>query len=108
MAHADIRRSRKGVGRVPRKSGVPDQSPPDASAPSRPLRDIRVDALMSMRELARLAGVSPSTIFLIEAGRSTPHPTVMRRLSAVLAVDPGTISEFDRAIQMRSRAAPRS
>lgn len=72
---------------------------------TRPLRDVRVDALLSMRELARLAGVAPSTIYLIEAGRTTPHPTVMRRLSAVLAVDPTAVTEFDRAIRVRARSA---
>jgi transcriptional regulator with XRE-family HTH domain len=76
-----------------------------SSVDTRPLRDVRVDALLSMRELARLAGVAPSTIYLIEAGRTMPHPTVMRRLSAVLAVDPKAVTEFDRAIRVRARSA---
>ena len=65
----------------------------------RPLRDVRAEQLLSMRELARLANVAPSTIYLIETGRSTPHLSVVRRLARALKVDPVTITEFRRAIR---------
>ena len=70
---------------------------------TRSLRDLRVEALLSMRELAQLAGVAPSTVYLIEAGRTMPQPTVMRRLSAALAVEPSAVMEFERAIRERAR-----
>jgi len=68
----------------------------------RPLRDVRADRLLSMRELAQLAGVATSTIYLIEAGRSTPHLSVIRRLSVALEIDPQAVTEFRRAIRART------
>jgi transcriptional regulator with XRE-family HTH domain len=65
----------------------------------RPLRDVRADRLLSMRELAQLAGVAPSTIYLIEVGRTTPRLSVIRRLSEALAIDPQEVTEFRRAIR---------
>jgi transcriptional regulator with XRE-family HTH domain len=55
--------------------------------------------LLSIRELAQLANVAPSTIYLIEAGRSIPQLGVIRRLATALEVDPHTVAEFRRAIQ---------
>ncbi len=66
--------------------------------PGRPLREVRAERLLSIRELARLAGVAPSTIYLTEAGRTMPRASVMRRIAAVLDVDPNDIVEFRRAI----------
>ena len=62
------------------------------------LRDLRAERLLSIRELARLADVAPSTIYLTEAGRTTPHASVMRRIAAALEVDAHEIAEFRRAI----------
>jgi transcriptional regulator with XRE-family HTH domain len=83
---------------------MPDQhhgsdDSPESSWPT--LRDVRAERLLSIRELARLANVAPSTIYLIETGRSIPHPAVIRRLATALAVDPHTIAEFRRAIRHR-------
>ena len=64
-----------------------------------PLRRVRAERLMSMRELAARAGVAPSTVYLIEAGRTTPRPQVIRRLALALLVEPDAISEFRRAIE---------
>ena len=66
--------------------------------PGRPLRELRAERLLSIRELARLAGVAPSTIYLTEAGRTMPRASVMRRIAAVLEVDPNDVVEFRRAI----------
>ena len=71
---------------------------------ARPLRGVRAGRLLSLRELARLAGVATSTIYLIEAGRTTPRPSVIRRLSAALEVDPQAVSEFRRAIRNHARS----
>ena len=65
---------------------------------TRPLRALRVERVLSIRELARLAGVAPSTIYLTEAERTTPHASVMRRIAAALGVDAHEVAEFRRAI----------
>ena len=67
----------------------------------RRLRDVRAERLLSIRELAQLAGVAASTIFLIESGRSTPRISVVRRLAAALRVDPPSVSEFRRTLGAR-------
>ena len=69
----------------------------------RSLREARADRLLSIRELARHASVAPSTIYLIEAGRTVPRPRVVRALSVVLAVTPAEIEEFRRAIELSKR-----
>jgi transcriptional regulator with XRE-family HTH domain len=77
------------------------------------LREVRAKHLVSIRDLAKEARVAPSTIYLIERGRSTPRPAIMRRLAAALGVDPSEINEFRRAIEAsmirghrRDRAEP--
>jgi transcriptional regulator with XRE-family HTH domain len=78
------------------------------------LREVRAERLLSIRELARLASVAPSTIYLIESGRSTPRLRIVRQLAAVLGVEPQEIDEFRRVIEAtkaptrRGRRAPRS
>jgi len=69
------------------------------------LREARVAQMRTIRELATLASVAPSTIYLIEAGRTMARPRVMRQISQALGVDPLTIDEFRRA--MDARTAPR-
>jgi DNA-binding XRE family transcriptional regulator len=76
----------------------------EAEPGARPLRAVRAERLLSLRELARLADVAPSTIYLIETGRSTPRLSVIRRLSSALGVDPWAIAEFRRAIRDRAHA----
>ena len=61
---------------------------------TRALRDWRAERPLSVRELAGLAGVAPSTVYLIEHGRTTPRPSVMRRIAAALGVDPRHVTEF--------------
>ena len=70
-----------------------------------PLRELRAERVLSIRELARLADVAPSTIYLTEAGRTTPHPSVMRRIAAALGVDAHEIAEFRRAIEAHAGRA---
>jgi DNA-binding XRE family transcriptional regulator len=66
---------------------------------SQSLRVHRAEQLLSIRELGLLAGVAPSTIYMIEAGRSTPRPSVVRCICTALQVDPMAVTEFRRAIQ---------
>ena len=74
-------------------------------ASTRPLRALRAERLLSIRELARLAGVAPSTIYLTEAGRTTPHASVMRRIAAALRVGAHEVAEFRRAIEVHAGPA---
>lgn len=43
------------------------------------------------RELADLAGVTPSTVWSIEAGRHAPHPKTIHQLAAALKIEPGEL-----------------
>jgi transcriptional regulator with XRE-family HTH domain len=71
------------------------------------LRQLRVERLLSMRELAEQAGVSLSTIDGIEAGRTEqPNRRVMRCLAAVLGVEPQMIDEFRAAIAAAGQPRP--
>ena len=72
---------------------------------ARPLRALRAECLLAIRDLARQADVAPSTVYLIESGRAAPHPATMRRIAAALGVDPMQIAEFRAA--MAARARPR-
>jgi transcriptional regulator with XRE-family HTH domain len=56
--------------------------------------------MLTIRELSNLANVAPSTIYLIEAGRSVPRLSVMRCLAEALGVEPNTVVEFRRAIRI--------
>ena len=72
-----------------------------------PLREVRAGRLLTIRELAKLAGVAPSSIYLIEAGRGTPRLSTMRRLASALGVDPETVVEFRQAIEAAKEPHPR-
>jgi transcriptional regulator with XRE-family HTH domain len=53
------------------------------------LRKIRDDQLLSQRELAEKANLSPTTILKLEADRVTePHPRTVRKLVEALGVEP--------------------
>jgi transcriptional regulator with XRE-family HTH domain len=76
----------------------------DRPLPMPSLREVRAARLLSMRELAALAQVAPSTIYLIEKGRTVPRLSMVRRLAAALEVDPLTVDEFRRAIEQASQS----
>ena len=63
------------------------------------LREVRVARLLSVRELAQRAGVAPSTIYLIEAGRLTPGPLSSRLLAGALHLVPTAVDEFRPALE---------
>jgi transcriptional regulator with XRE-family HTH domain len=71
---------------------------PDGAS-TRALRAWRAERVLSIRDLAQLGGVAPSTIYLTEAGRTTPHASVVRRFAAALQVDAHAVAEFRRAIE---------
>ncbi len=62
------------------------------------LRTARVQRLLSIRGLAKLAGISPVTLQDLEAGRRVPQPGTIRKLATALEVEPGEIVEFRRAM----------
>jgi DNA-binding XRE family transcriptional regulator len=63
------------------------------------LRTLRAERLLSIRELARRAAVAPSTIYLIEVGRTIPRQRVARQIAKVLRVDPMEVDELRRRIE---------
>jgi len=67
------------------------------------LRELRAERLLSIRELARRASVAPSTIYLIETGRTIPRQRVARQVARVLRVDPMEVDELRRRIEMSKR-----
>jgi DNA-binding XRE family transcriptional regulator len=73
------------------------------------LRELRAERHFSIRELARLASIAPSTIYLIETGRTVPRQRVARQIAEMLGVDPMTVDELRRRIEAaklrRSRGA---
>jgi transcriptional regulator with XRE-family HTH domain len=71
------------------------------------LRELRADRLLSIRELAQQAGVMPSSIYLIEAGRVTPRLSTVRRLATALGVDPEAVTEFRQALEAAMEPPPK-
>jgi transcriptional regulator with XRE-family HTH domain len=52
------------------------------------LRELRTLAFLSQEELAQRAGVSESTVKLIERGVVSPHLRTVRKLAEALGVHP--------------------
>jgi transcriptional regulator with XRE-family HTH domain len=71
------------------------------------LKDVRADRCRTVRELADLAQVAPSTVFLVENGRSVPRQRAMRQLSDALGVRPQDVVEFRRGIEQIKTGDPR-
>ncbi len=65
----------------------------------RTLKEARAARLLTVRGLAERAGVAPSTVYLVENGRSVPRFAVIRALCDALGVEPGDIAEFTAAIE---------
>ena len=64
-----------------------------------PLALVRRQKLLSQRDLAAEAGVTPSTIYLIENGRSVPRLRTMRAICDALQVEPSEVDEFRSALE---------
>jgi transcriptional regulator with XRE-family HTH domain len=52
------------------------------------LKELREEAVLSQRELARMANLSYGTVWRIENGFSEVHPATIRKLARVLGVEP--------------------
>ena len=63
------------------------------------LREVRIRRLLSIRELAKRAGVAQRTVVEAEAGRQVPRPATMRKLAEALGVDPLEVDEFRAAVE---------
>ncbi|MCL5958399.1 MAG: helix-turn-helix domain-containing protein [Chloroflexi bacterium] len=63
------------------------------------LKVARVTKALSLKALAQEAGVSISTLHMIEKGKTTPRLDVIRKVSAALGVEPVDIDEFAAAIR---------
>ena len=71
------------------------------------LREARLQRLLSIRQLARRAGVAPTTIHLAETRQRAPQLLTIYKLSQALGVDPGDIEEFRPALQAMRRETDR-
>jgi transcriptional regulator with XRE-family HTH domain len=63
------------------------------------LKEWRARRLLTVRALATAAGVAPTTVYLVETGRSAPTFRVIRALSEPLGVQPEEVMEFAGAIE---------
>jgi DNA-binding XRE family transcriptional regulator len=72
-----ILRMRYGVGTTP-----------DMEVNVERLRTLRVEHVLTLRELAEGAGVSKDTIWRLENGHSEAHPSTIRKLARALEVQP--------------------
>jgi DNA-binding XRE family transcriptional regulator len=57
------------------------------------LRTLREKRFLSHRDLAKRAGVSPTTILNLEAGRVEAQRRTVRKLARALEVDPADLVE---------------
>ena len=55
------------------------------------LKELRLQKLISQRQLAKLAGLSFVTLSRIEAGKSKPTELTIAKLAAALGVEPNKI-----------------
>lgn len=67
------------------------------------LKELRARQLLTVRELADKAHMSPSTISVIEKGHGRPALSTIRKLSDLFSVDPMEVDEFRDAIEARGR-----
>ena len=67
------------------------------------LKELRARQLLTVRELAEQAGISPSTISVIEKGHGRPALSTIRKVSKLFNVDPLSVDEFKEAVEHRSQ-----
>ena len=58
------------------------------------LRDTRLRHGLTAEKLARQSGVSATTIFRIEEGKTSPRPYIVRRICTALECAPWDVEEF--------------
>jgi transcriptional regulator with XRE-family HTH domain len=54
-----------------------------------------------MRQLARKAGISPTTIYLLESGQRSPQLLTIYKLSRALGIAAEEIEEFRRVLDVQ-------
>jgi transcriptional regulator with XRE-family HTH domain len=64
-----------------------------------PLAVLRRRKLLSLRDLAKKAGVTVVTLMDIENGRSRPRLMTIRKIAGALEVEPEQVQEFRDAIE---------
>ena len=57
------------------------------------LKQLRDERFLSHRELAKLAGVSPTTVLSIEKNETEPQRRTIRKLASALGVEPSKLVE---------------
>jgi DNA-binding XRE family transcriptional regulator len=92
-AHDSRARLAYGRPRIEASYAAVDRAAESAGDPV-PLREIRARCGVSLPTLARLSGVSVSTIHRVEHGETVPRPRVVRAVSAALGVAPWQVVEF--------------
>jgi transcriptional regulator with XRE-family HTH domain len=60
------------------------------------LKELRLERLLSQAKLARLSGVSRTTIVAIENNQHNPQPLTLHRLAKALKVNPKDMDYDDR------------
>ncbi|MBI2906895.1 MAG: helix-turn-helix transcriptional regulator [Chloroflexi bacterium] len=68
------------------------------------LEVLRKSRLFTQQSLAEQANTAVSTIYLIEAGRTTPRFNIIRKLCAALKVEPHEVDEFQAALQSTEKS----
>ncbi len=61
---------------------------------ARSLREWRMERLLTIRDLARVAGVGAVTVSRIEDGVRVPRSATIQRIAAALGVEPRMVVEF--------------
>jgi transcriptional regulator with XRE-family HTH domain len=72
-----------------------------ASLDAMGLRELREAHVLSQRDLAELAGVSPKTILDIEQNRIRPQPGTIRKIATALGMEPADLAAEIRRRQGR-------
>ena len=62
------------------------------------LREARLQRLLSIRALAKKAGVVPNTVHLVETGQRAPQLLTVYRLCRALDVEPDDVTEIRDAL----------
>ena len=67
------------------------------------LREQRVERLLSVRALAKRAGVAPTTVHLIENGRRGPQYLTIQKICQALGVTANEVDEFREALRSAAK-----
>lgn len=61
------------------------------------LQQLRMDAGMSLRQLAQAAGIANDTMYDMESGERTPRPASLKKVADVLGVSVGELIDWPAA-----------